>query len=786
MTGRPAPSASAAARALACAAIAAALTATGPALGAPARQSAGRDDAGRPRVYLPRLDAGSPSAPDGAFETVPCPMVADPCLPAGWRIVCGGLGRVRDVLVVRGPGGADGAAASFASVLAVGDGAAVGVPSGASIDWTVATGADLGGLNHVTVGSDGTSWAVGDGARIARRPAGAGACWSVAASGWPTATLQSIELKTSAAPSFGGDPWPPGIGGWAVGRAIEGAGPSARSAAMIAQLDIARTPPLWRHLTRDADGPLALPPLSDVQLVPTVDGGQQIWAIGQAGAEGVLARMQQVGAQWTWRIDPAVRLDGYPTELVMRSDRSGWAFGTAAGAGRAAAVWRLEGGLWRRAPTMLHEGQALLDAYLTDFATVAYGLTPADIDGPGGRDVIRRAASGGDWRTVARWPDDVPIPRDDGHRALAPLGGDRFLYAFGDGVWVVDTAGGANDWTRLWRRLDVRAFAGDEDGGWALASGAGPGEDTLLLAVDAGRVRRWLADRALPPLRALARGGATFWAVGDDGATWWLPAGAAAWRPAPADRSTDGDLLALAITPGGAVWAAGRDATGGGRVWRLTDGRWEPVLAPAAAVPLTSIVATDKGNAWAAGAGPGRGGALLFVRPAPAAPAACPTDDPVREPWTRSADVCVLVTTYRGVDVAATGDDTLWLARDRDIVEKGIQAYRDHVDLGIRGPDGDCPTAGTDGPCLLPPSCRLTAIAAAHATAVFAAAVCAPAPDDPGRGATRIMRWDGHDWRLAALLNTAVRRLAAGTRADDSPWAWAVGDWTTAVRFADD
>ncbi|MFN8422685.1 MAG: hypothetical protein U0470_04570 [Anaerolineae bacterium] len=80
------------------------------------------------------------------------------------------------------------------------------------------------------------------------------------------------------------------------------------------------------------------------------------------------------------------------------------------------------------------------------------------------------------------------------------------------------------------RRLDVRAFAGDEDGGWALASGAGPGEDTLLLAVDAGRVRRWLAI-ARSPLRALARGGATFWAVGDDGATWWPPAGAAAWRP---------------------------------------------------------------------------------------------------------------------------------------------------------------------------------------------------------------------------------------------------------------
>ncbi|MEO8083602.1 MAG: hypothetical protein ABI780_07260 [Ardenticatenales bacterium] len=762
--------------------IALAVAVAAPVRGAPAGQIAPPDVGPARHLYLPRLDVRSPFPTDGAFEAVPCPIVPDPCLPPGWRVVCGGIGRVRDLLVVRAPGG-DGAAASFTAVIAVGDGAAVGTPNGGSIDWRVATGVDLGGLNHVTIGSEGTSWAVGDGARIARRSSGAG-CWSIAATGWPTATLRSIELKPGGSPSFGDDPWPPGIGGWAVGRAVDDIAQPVREGAMIAQLDITRSPPLWRHLTRDADGPLTLPPLSDVQVVPTADGGQQIWAIGQAGADGVLARMRQVGGQWTWRIDPSVRLDGFPAELVMRSDRTGWAFGRAASGG-AAAVWRLEGGLWRRAPTMLHAGQTLLDAYLMDFATVAYGLTPSAGDAPGARDAIRRIVGGGEWRTIARWPDALPIPADTGHRALAPLGADRFLYAFGDSVWAVDTGDGDAGWERLWRRLDVRAFAGDAAGGWALAAAPPPDDGVMLLAIDAGHARRWLPDRPLPPLRAIARQGTTYWAVGDGGATWWLPEGAPTWRPAPADGTARGDLLAVAATPGGALWAAGTDGAGAGGVWRMADGRWAAVPLPSTTAPLTSIAATDRGNAWAAGNGAAGQGALLFFRPAPAYPAPCPTEDPVHEPWARSGDLCVLATDFRGVDVDATGDDTLWLARDRDIVEKGIRAFRDHVDLGIRGPGGDCPSAA-DGPCLLPPSCRLTAIAAAHPAAVFAAAVCTPTSGDAGRATTRLMRWDGSTWRLAALLNTAVRRVAAGVQADGSPWAWAVGDWTTMVRFATD
>ncbi|MFN8422686.1 MAG: hypothetical protein U0470_04575 [Anaerolineae bacterium] len=331
------------------------LTATGPALGAPACQSAGWDDAGRPRVYLPRLDAGSPSAPDGAFETVPCSMVADPCLLAGWRIVCGGLGRVRDA--GRPRSGRRRRGGGVVRPRPRRRRRRRGRRAQRRVD-RLDGGDRRRSRRPQPCHRRQRRHELGGGRRGADRPAARrrGRCWSVAASGWPTATLQSIELKTSAAPSFGGDLRPPGIGGWAVGRAIEGAGPSARSAAMIAQLDIARTPPLWRHLTRDADGPLALPPLSDVQLVPTVDGGQQIWAIGQAGAEGAGPDAAGRGAVDVADRPGSAPLDGYLTELVMRSDRSGWAFGTAAGAGRAAAVWRLEGGR-RRAPTMLHEGQ---------------------------------------------------------------------------------------------------------------------------------------------------------------------------------------------------------------------------------------------------------------------------------------------------------------------------------------------------------------------------------------------------------------------------------------------
>jgi len=539
-----------------------------PAVGSPALQSDPAAPAAAGRLYLPWLDRGDAAE---SFAPLPCRMAADACAPAGWTVRCGGIGRVRDLFVVRGPGGSA-PEAGFTAVVAVGDGAAIGVPDGDGIAWQVATGVDLSGLNHVAADGDAAAWAVGDGQRIARRAAGPNGCWSVAATGWTTATLLSVEVKRSA----GGfdDPWPPGIGGWAVGRGTVGSGPETREVGVVSQLDTTHAPPLWRNLTVDVDRPLALPPLYDVQAVPSGDGGLGFWAVGQDGATGVVARMQRVEGHWTWRlVEPAVALDGRPSEIVLRSERDGWAFGRGADGGPSAALWRLEGGLWRAAPTIRHPGQPLLDAYVLDYATVFYGLQPPAA-GPAGAEVVRRSDGGGDWQRAARWPADVAAPARDGHRALAPLGADDLLYALGDDLWRVRPGAAADGWRRDWQRHDLAAFAGGVDGGWALADVDGEGG---LVRVDRAGVWRVRPAAAVPRLRALARHGVTTWAVGDAGATWRRPDGAPAWRPDAADGTADGDLLALAAAPSGGLWAAGVDRAGRGRIWRLHGDRWRPV-----------------------------------------------------------------------------------------------------------------------------------------------------------------------------------------------------------------
>lgn len=775
MTPRPrvAGPGSAAAVAVVAAVAAVALgSAARPAVGSPAGQGEPIAAAPGGRLYLPRLEQWTA---DGAFVPVPCAVGADACLPPGWEVRCGGIGRVRDLFVVRGRGDGAGGAGN-AAVLAVGDGAAIGVPDGEGIAWRVATGVDLVGLNHVAADADLGAWAVGDGQRIARRAVGSDGCWTIAATGWPTATLLSLEVKQSG----GGldDPWPAGVGGWAVGRATVGVGATAREVGVVAQLDLSARPPTWRNLTRDPDGRLALPPLSDVQGVPGVDGDLAFWALGHEGERGVLAQMRSVRGQWTWRpAVPAVALTGRPSELVLRTERDGWAFGAAPGAAGDAALWRLEGGLWRAAPSRLHPGQPFVDAYVLDFATAVYGLAPADPSG--GAEVIRRRVGSGDWEAAARWPAGVAAPMRDGHRALAPLGGDGYLYALGDDLWLVAGAS-PGAWRRLWQRLDLVAFAGDDRGGWALtAADRAGGAD--LVRIDQAGVRRWQPPAPLPRLRALADLDGASWAAGDGGATWWRPAGATAWRAVAAEGAVDGDIRALAAARGSGLWAAGVDRAGRGRLWRWRGDGWRPIEA-AAAVPLTSIAATGRGSAWATGADEG-GGALVFVRPLSAGAGDCPVE-PSGERWSRAEDLCVLVTDYRGVAAAATGDDTLWLARERDIVEKGLRGFRVHDDLGRRGPGGDCPVADAATPCRLPAGCRLVSIAAAHPAAVFAAAVC-PAPGaDADRGMTRLLAWDGGRWREATTVNTPLRQLAAGLDAEGGPWLWAVGAWSTAVRFA--
>ena len=758
-----------------------------PVTGAAVRYGLGDGGVAGGRIYLPRLDRAFEPPGAETLVDVPCDVAGDACLPLGWQVRCGGMGRVRDLVVVRSDEGAAHAGApTFSAVLAVGDGAALGVPSGDGIDWRVATGVDLGGLYHATVANDLGGWAVGDGARIARLGDDRGACWSIAASGWVTATLRSIELKPGGVPPIG-DPWPKDIGGWAVGGTVTVTDGVTRTAAMIAQLDVSADPPLWRHLTEDTEGRLALPPLFDVQSVPTGSGGQELWAIGQDGPSGVLARMEEIDGQWTWRRDANAVLNGYPTELALQSEKQGWAFGRSAAAHPTAAVWRFEGGQWRSQPQLLHPGQSLIDAYSLDLSTIAYGLTPAPDDTGAARDVIRHTDGDREWATIARWPAGAPVPSGSGHHSLAPLGAERYLYALGDGLWLVDAGGGTGaegaEWTRLWQRHDVYDVAGVPDHGWALADVAAP-DGPHLIKLDRTGMRRWRPARPLPRLRALAHSGRTYWAVGDGGATWWMPAGATTWRPAPADGTTaGGHLLAVAATPGGAVWAAGMDPSGGGRVWRMIEGRWHVIEAPASRTPLTAIAATDGGNAWAGGDGSSPTGAVLFIRPAPADDGPCPSANPVDDPWQRAGDVCFAMKPSRVGGMAALGDDILWLARERDIVRTGGGGLRVHDDLGVRGPDGDCPTTSASAPCKLRFECRLTAISAAAANAVWAAVRCPSPHDDPGRGATRLLRWDGTAWHQGPVVNTRIRRLAAGADEVGTPWVLAVGDWTTVLQF---
>jgi hypothetical protein len=632
-------------------------------------------------VFLPRVDrAGVQAVACGPADLA---SLADgisglqgQSSPRRWRIICGGFGRIRDLVRVSGDGDDE------AKVLAVGDGAATlvigmspsdgdsaDIPSAPAIPgaarWVgvdIGPERDLGGLLslYVLIGSECEKdaratpclWAVGERARLAfggPLDAQFNPRWqryddvSNGATDVPTATLHSLVLR------HGNDAWPkqhsgPDAGdpieGWAVGSISITTQPEA----YMAQLSIdAAGVPTWRRRMWDvnlADGP-SLPPLTDIQVLssPPPIGFDQAWALGGLESAAVYARMVAPRGQdpATWeRKEVAGMTNGTPREIALRSATEGWAFGMAQVRGNnAAALWQLAPWgagspsptpSWSADPVLSFAGQSVVDAYQVTAEGFTYlALSPI---GRGSPVVHRLARPEGvppplpnarrdDWRPKACWQAELPAsatrpiePKAAAHRAFAPLDEDWGVYALGDQVWLLpmdaddprdptdDPCAHAGPPRLIRERLRLEAFAPRNDGdGWAISRNEdGQGE---LVELRQGRLARrqdlawpWnvvAIDHAHPPAGARAQGRAdepTTWALSADGRL-WSEGESRAWQPVTmiADPAFDGTLDVLEVVDDGAVWAAGADAQGNGKVLRFQGGAWRDV----ATIPLQGM-----------------------------------------------------------------------------------------------------------------------------------------------------------------------------------------------------
>lgn len=657
----------------------------------------------------------------------------------GWRLHCGGIGRIRDMLAVPvlGDGGA--------GLIAIGDGAAAF--DVATATWRVQVGPDLSGLAGLYVPDRGSGWAVGERARIARYEIASG-CWHVDGREAHLNGRVSIDAVMTSDEA---------TEGWAVGRK----GPEGQ----LLWMRQAAGRPGWHDVSRWIPD---LSPLTDVHLLGRQpDGSHRAWLVSPPEGRVLVTRLGGPDTVALEHVVPVVDPQGaaLPREVAMRAGppEEGWLVGSSSGnAEPAVAGWRYASdGSWRAGLQV--PARMLVDLYF-DGADGAgrwwLGLSPTPRRSPLLR-TTDRADGQGSWSTVdARAPDLDPAAAG-GNRAVASLPSGQVLYAWGDEVWQFERSTEA--WQRVLRRHPVVSIVPTgPTGAWLLTRREAPdGASSRLLELHSGSIRAVVtADGRLelPPLAALSEN----WAVGDDGVA--LRLGRGGWQSVSA-AEPGLMLLDVAVVRdryGETAWAVGHDAGGDGVVVvrDATARRWRRL----ATIPGRTVhaVAAQGDSAWAVGDG-----------------VACDCETAgcrclVPLPFASAADAT-------GGDLALR-DVAVWPSPSAPIVwaAGGYYVVRRH-------PEGWAATTRAHRLAGLPEGAAIRRLASGGPNDLWTLATCEPYPEG-GRGVSIVHRLDGALEGLGEVVPTAeVLALgvpladlrvtgAAGRRA-----AWLAGDWSTVL-----
>jgi hypothetical protein len=700
------------------------------------------------RVFLPWVAQPPPVEPCG-------PPVTDPCADDNgqhWVVVCGGFGRLRD-MVIPNLTPADG---PF-ELLAVGDGAAwltvwpaatPGAPS--MVRWQPRLGTDLTGLNALGFDLEAApgsiqGWAVGERDRILTLR---GSC------------LRREDDYESAAVELTAVNGDAPHGGWIVGRAVK-----ANNGATPREVGV------WRIMAdpndpssaawRDFQAAVTPPPLSDVAFQYNRQyHTTEAWSVGAAGGTGTFLHGAP-GPDGAWRWTEGVRRPGSPREMALRSEGAeGWAFGPGTRHGQAGlAAWYYSRNNinWEQVADLFWPGRELVDVYSESRLTaerMSVGISPA-----GAAPVIARLDfTTRQWQELAVPPPGLPATAGDGSQAIAPDGAGHTVYAWADDVWLYheppatvateeppatgtpdsrSVPGAQASWSLLRRARPLLGFVPTDDGGWAIAD-AGAGSDVLRQHDQAFQAVAHTAQR----LRAMDAAGTVIWAVGDAGLT--LRADGGHWRTLASQPPVDGDLLDVAVVADGSAWAAGVGPDGAGRAWRWAPGAlgWTEVGRTTGATPLRAIAARAEGLAWAAG-----DGCTVLALPAGAPP--------------QQANPCAGATVPTDlVTVAAPGPRSVWAAGGYYVYHWNGSRWS-HQSLGL----------GTGE--------HIAALAAAPPEDIWAAAWTArPA----GRAATMVFHFDGRQWRPDTVLSVPIAELRLRDEPAGRRSLWASGVGSTVAR----
>jgi hypothetical protein len=699
------------------------------------------DDEPRWRLFLPLVELPPPREPCGQ-------PVGDRCAAGperDWTVVCGGFGRVRD-LVIPTPGAPDGRL----GVVAVGDGAAdldlhgpMGWGTPPAVQWRPQLGAGLTGLNALSVDLDADvagieAWAVGARDHILRRVAG---CWRPEAGAAPpddpAVTLAGVHANAP-------------VGGWAVGRAERAGRRYGVLRTLVAADDGGE--PAWVDY---GVTPLP-PPLSDVSFnhlggTATPDA----WAVGQQDGTGVFLHGVP-GPSGRWRWTERARRVGEPRELTLRTDE-GWSFGSGSRDGvRGLMAWRYVAGavLWEPDPEFFVAGRELVDMYTESSEgdeRLWVGISPA----PGQPVLAYLDLESRRWIFQGPAPQGLPAADEGGDRAIAPDSPSRVVYAWGDEVWLYQPpptppapeASPEPDhlsWSLLRRSRNLTGFLPPPSGGWALAD-EGPGRPSALLAYRGGA----LHEEALVPRRltALDAVGGQGWAVGEAGTALRLQDGL--WRTSSSEPAVLGDFLDVAVGPDGTTWAVGLGADGRGRAWRraAADEGWVELMATTGTQALRSVAVVGDG-AWAVGDG------CLAVR-LPREGLATTTS----VPCSGQSDPVGLVA------VTGLSETAVWAAGAYYVYRWDGRRWR----LMQRPEGGSALWFMGQGESVV-------ALASSPSGEVWGAYLAA---SPTGREASTLIRLAGSDWRRDATFSVPVRELRVSLGAGGAETLWLVGDGST-------
>jgi hypothetical protein len=655
------------------------------------------------------------------------------CSPGGgsWEAVCGGFGRVRDLMRLD-----DG------RLIAVGD----GVAEWADERWRAPVGRRGWGLQALSVGFvSGEGWAVGEQDRIARRTAGQ---WSLYR---PEQRTIEVELRAVSAPL-----WPRNA--WAVGE-------HGGHAAFRVGVQDESGDTVWVDVPAGAD---ELPPVTDVY----ADGPGGI-AVG-AWSTTVGAVLSLRSGAW----HEIARLAGEPREVIMGASTTapdgsetlfheGWIFGTVSTAGgEAAAVWELDGrsNQWLEQIDLRQPGRALVDAYQQALpigqSEVYLGTTPR-----GGEPLVRYLRVGeahSEWQPLT---DSVPNNLDQStgdtrSRALAPTRDGGLIYAWGDGIWRWHRQ--TDEWTMSRPRLDLAAVAPLGAGAWALTR-----DGRQLVRIGA---TGWSVSPGIE-LVDVSSAGDGLWAISAAGHVMRLSG--------PLSRAhthaalVSGTLHALSAVDAHNAWAAGTSSAGWPALYSFSTDQWRQE----AAIDLGALhggtfssVALGTQGVWAAGSIAAIDASEAITLPGRAVflPADCPV--PGRN--------CALQFGFAlpMVEVAAA-DSSAWLAG-------GHVLYRCSPDS--RGAHRLAPAHGAPEASLLGCTFEATAPSGGHFVAVAAAAdddAWAVALEGPtGRERSIVMHRNAHGWSRACEIDVPIHAAHVSTAEDGRRTLWLAGEWTTLIR----